>query len=164
MNTRTSTRMKFPRIRPMIGILTAASLAGAGILPLAAQQAAPAVKAKPEIAIQQPFGTKLVDGKTKRSFGTVVIGGSSASKAFKIRNKGNLRLKGIRVAVSGANAAEFEVGPISVASLAPNEEVVFKVIFKPKAAGTRVAKLRVFSNDKNENPFDIALAGRGVKK
>jgi hypothetical protein len=38
------------------------------------------------------------------------------------------------------------------------------VTFKPTAKGARIAAIHIKSNDADENPFDIDLAGQGGKK
>ena len=57
----------------------------------------------PEIAVEQPVGTDLIDGGTK-SFGKVVLG-SSASLTFTIRNTGAGILNGMTLTKNGANLA-----------------------------------------------------------
>lgn len=122
-------------------------------------------KNKPEIAVEQPAGSGMIDGEAKRSFGTIPLGGSSHSKVFRIKNRGYADLTGLRIAKGGVNVSDFIVGPIKGdTKLAPGASVLFKVQFKPTAKGTRTATLRIFSNDANENPFDITLTGEGAKK
>ena len=50
------------------------------------------------------------------------------------------------------------------AMLAPGESMNVYVSFKPKARGNRNAVIRISSNDKNENPFEIRLRGSGSPK
>jgi hypothetical protein len=47
--------------------------------------------------------------------------------------------------------------------LAPGAKATFKVTFAPKAKGARSAGIAVSSSDADENPFDIGIAGEGVK-
>jgi hypothetical protein len=116
----------------------------------------------PEIAVQQSSGGSLVDGAAKRSFGTVTIG-RSKSKAFTIRNVGSATLKGLAITKDGANKGDFTVTPIARTSLAAGGKTTFRVTFKPGAKGTRNAAIHIRSNDANESPFDIRLAGAAVK-
>lgn len=118
----------------------------------------------PEIGVQQPVGSNLSDGVTKRSFGTVVPGKSGTPKTFTIKNTGTANLSGLVVRKSGANAAEFVVGPLSKTTLPPGGSATFTVTFKPKAKGTRIAALAIASNDADENPFNIGLSGAGAAK
>lgn len=119
---------------------------------------------KPEISVQQPAGSEMKDGVAKRSFGTIGIGKTSSSKVFKIKNKGYADLTGLRVSKIGANIADFEVGPLNAARLGPGSSTIFKVLFKPRGKGTRTATLRISSNDRDENPFDIVVTGEAVKR
>lgn len=117
----------------------------------------------PEIVVQQPLGSDLVDGTAKKSFGTVKVGKSSKAKTFTIKNTGTKPLTGLGVVVKGTNAKEFVATAPAAASLAPGASTTFKVTFKPKAKGSRSAAFRISSNDSDENPFDVKLSGQGAK-
>jgi hypothetical protein len=47
--------------------------------------------------------------------------------------------------------------------LAPGAAITFRVTFKAKAVGLREASIRIASNDRDENPFIINLAGQGAR-
>jgi hypothetical protein len=119
--------------------------------------------AGPEIAVQQPVGSELVDGKTKKSFGTVKVGKSGKAKSFTIKNTGTANLTGLAVARKGTHAKDFIVTAPLKTTLAPGASTTFKVTFKPTAAGARKATLQIKSNDANENPFDIPVTGQAAK-
>lgn len=116
---------------------------------------------QPEIAVQQPAGSNLADGKSKKSFGTVKVGTKGVAKTFTIKNTGKADLTGLSVAKSGSHKADFILGALSKTKLAPGASATFKVTFKPKAKGTRKALLKIASNDADENPFDITVSGLG---
>lgn len=116
-----------------------------------------------EIAIQQPSGTDLADGKAKRSFGTVKPGGRGRSLTFTIRNPGTKSLLDLAVTKDGPHARDFIITGPPKDRLPPGAATTFKVEFKPSARGTRSASIRIASNDRNENPFDIKLAGMGAR-
>ena len=120
---------------------------------------------KPDIAVEQPAGSGMKDGVAKRSFGTVLLGKTSATKNFKIKNKGYADLTGLRIVKIGGDVSDFIVGPVGALRVRPGNGTVFKVQFKPrgKREGIRSTKLRIFSNDPNENPFDITVTGEAVK-
>lgn len=118
--------------------------------------------ASPDIAVEQPAGSSMVDGTAKRSFGTVTVG-ESAVRTFTIRNEGTAKLKGISITTNGANAADFTAEPPAGSILKPGASTTFKVTFSPKAAGTRSAAIHIASNDPDEKPFDIQLGGEGVE-
>lgn len=122
-----------------------------------------AVVTNPEIVVQQPVGSNLVDGSAKKSFGTVKVGKSGTAKTFTIKNTGTANLTGLAIAKNGTNAKDFVVTAPASKTLAPGASTTFKVTFKPTAAGARSAAIHIKSNDANENPFDIKLAGQAAK-
>ncbi len=117
----------------------------------------------PEIAVLQPAGTELKDGVSSKSFGSVVVK-STVTKTFTIKNAGTANLTDLAITKTGANAKNFTVTPPLKTTLAPGASTTFKVIFKPSAKGIRKAVIHIKSNDSNENPFDIALTGKGITK
>ena len=117
----------------------------------------------PEIAVQQPVGTNLVDGATTNNFGNVRVGFSSGPRTFTITNSGNAMLTLISpFIIDGAHATNFFVSAPGTTSVAPNSSTTFTVTFNPSAPGNRSAALHFGNNDTDENPFDIALTGYGV--
>lgn len=121
----------------------------------------PAGGFQPEIVVEQPAGSGLVDGKAKRAFGTVKVGRVSAAKVFTIRNSGGAALSGLAVSKNGTHARDFITTAPLKTRLLPGESTTFKVTFKPGAKGTRNAAVHIKSNDANEDPFDIAVSGLG---
>lgn len=119
--------------------------------------------AKPEISVQQPAGSNLTDGTAKRSFGTVKLGRTGVPKTFTIRNTGLANLTGLSITKNGPHAADFTASAPAATTLAPGASTTFRVTFKPKATGTRIAAIHIKNNDANENPFDIGLGGQGAK-
>jgi len=117
----------------------------------------------PEIVVAQPAGSGLVDGKAKKSFGTVKVGKAGVAKIFTIRNAGTAKLTGLSVSKDGANKKDFIITGPAKTSLAPGGYTTFQVKFAPAAAGTRNAAIHIRSNDKDESPFDIKLTGAAVK-
>lgn len=122
-----------------------------------------AVKKEPDIAVQQPAGTNLTDGDSKKSFGTVKTSSKGKSKTFTIKNTGKTKLTGLSIKKSGANKADFEVNGPEKTSLAAGASTTFKVTFKPSSKGTKNAAIAIASNDPDENPFNIKLSGEGAK-
>ena len=116
-----------------------------------------------EISLQQPVGTELTDGSSKKSFGKVKIGKSSAAKTFTIKNTGNATLTGLAISKSGANSGDFSTSAVAKTSLAPGASMTFKATFKPKTKGAKTAVIKIKSNDKDESVFDIPVTGSGVK-
>jgi hypothetical protein len=117
--------------------------------------------ASPEITVLQGKGKELKDGKSQKDFGTESVGKKSDKTSFTIRNSGDSTLSGLKLTMSGSHKGDFIVGPLSKTSLAPGATAKFKISFKPKTKGNRKAKLKIASNDKDENPFTIGLIGTG---
>ena len=117
---------------------------------------------QPEIVVEQPSGTGLVDGASSVDYGSVPTDGTAIIKIFTIRNLGTASLTGLSFTVDGANAADFGLSPTSSTPLAPNAAGFINVTFLPGATGQRSATLHIVSNDFDEPSFDIALTGTGV--
>jgi hypothetical protein len=115
-----------------------------------------------EIAVERPVGTNLIDGSGSISCGSVNLGSEGSPITFTVRNLGTVPLIGLAVNKDGTHAADFTVGALGAASVAPGASTTFTVTFKPGAAGTRSAAIHIDSNDADENPFDIALTGTGT--
>jgi hypothetical protein len=113
-----------------------------------------------EIEVEQSGGTPLIDGTSSVGFATQFLS-TPQTLTFTIRNAGIEDLTGLSVGMVGTHAADFVAGSPGVAVLAQNASTTFDVTFTPSAKGVRTATLRVFSNDSNENPFDINLNGTG---
>jgi hypothetical protein len=115
----------------------------------------------PEIVVEQPAGTNLVDDSATVNFGTA-LNTRTATRTFTIKNTGASGLTGLRLRLSGQHASDFTVTATPVAPVVPNGSTTFTLAFQPADAGARNASLQILSNDANENPFDIALTGIGV--
>ena len=115
----------------------------------------------PEIAVEEPLNTGLTDGVSSRSIGSANIG-KSVTKTFTIRNTGTLNLTGLAATFTGANQAEFTAAAFGNTTVTPGNTTTVTVTFSPTATGNRVATLAIASNDRDENPFEIALTGTGT--
>lgn len=120
------------------------------------------VTTMPEVAVEQPTGTDLVDGNASTDFGVVPTSGSVSIVTYTIRNTGASNLLNLAVSKSGTNNGDFTLGPLAATSLAPGGSTTFTVNFAPVggASGSRSAAMHIASNDSNENPFDITLNGQ----
>jgi hypothetical protein len=116
----------------------------------------------PSITVQQPAGTYLKSG-VARSFGPAALK-STVTMTFTISNTGTANLTSLSVSRSGTNTKDFVVKAPLKTTLAPGAKTTFKVIFKPTAKGVRQAVLHIRSNDKDDNPFDITVTGKGKTK
>lgn len=119
-------------------------------------------KPVPEISIQQPKGTELIDGKVNRSFGSAPVGRNGRSITFFIVSAGTGDLTNVNVAVTGAQKKDFVLTKPTKTAVPAGTALSFKVTFAPKAAGTRIASVQVLSKDANESPYDIKLSGLGT--
>lgn len=114
----------------------------------------------PEISVEEPVSTTLIDGSSTRNFGAVALG-NSANRVFTIRNTGTGTLSGLSAAFTGASAGSFSSSAFGATSLAPNATTTVTVSFTPSTSGAKSATLQIASNDADENPFDIQLTGTG---
>ena len=93
----------------------------------------------PEIAVEQPLGTDLVDGVGSKDFGLVAAGGNT-SLVFTILNTGTADLTGLGITLDGADAAEFSVTANPIAPVTgPNGSTTFTVRFAPVSPGVKTA-------------------------
>lgn len=114
----------------------------------------------PEIAVEQPLGTDILDGGAK-NFGAVTVG-SNVSFVFTIKNTGTADLTGLGMTIDGADALSFSVTANPTAPVnGPLGTTTFTVRFAPLSAGIKTAALHIANNDPDENPFDIVLTGLG---
>ena len=115
----------------------------------------------PEIAVEQPPGTNLVDGVSSRDFGSVAVG-TNTSLTFTITNSGNANLTGLVITKDGADSASFTVTTNPTAPVIPGGSTTFTVRFAPVSTGLKTAALHIANNDSDENPFDITITGTGT--
>jgi hypothetical protein len=114
----------------------------------------------PEISVEQPATVLLTDDVSISNFTSTVVNATTVN-TFTIRNLGTSALTGISITKDGAHAADFTVSAVA-ASVAVGVSTTFTVTFRPSAVGLRTAAIRIASNDLNENPFDVQLAGTGI--
>ncbi len=100
----------------------------------------------------------------EHDFGTVVLL-SSASQQFALTNEGAADLQVSAISLEGADAAEFSIagGGATPFTLAPGDTHFVTVGFTPSTAGSKSATLRIVSDDPDENPLDVPLAGTAVE-
>ncbi len=114
----------------------------------------------PEIELEQPTGTALVDGSATSTWQALPTGGVASPVTYVIRNVGEANLLNLGLTKSGTHAADFSISSLASTTLSPGQSSSFTVTFAPGAgaSGARTATLQVASNDADENPFDIALS------
>lgn len=116
----------------------------------------------PEILVQQPAGTDLVDGTASINFGSQNVSTISLAKTFTITNGGTASLTGLAITKDGTNASDFTVGSLGTATLTPGGSTTFTATFAPGSTGVLSAMIHITSNDSDEGSFDIVLTGTGV--
>ncbi|MEO5913989.1 MAG: choice-of-anchor D domain-containing protein [Luteolibacter sp.] len=109
----------------------------------------------PDIAVEQPAGTPLVDGTASVDFSAT----QGVPTSFLIRNTGAADLRNLTVAIDGADASSFKFTQPPSKLLVEGATTTFTVNFLPKVSGPKVAVLHIVSNDPDESPFDINLSG-----
>ena len=120
-----------------------------------------ALPAAPEIAVEQPPGTDLVDGVSTNDFGSVAVG-ASTSLTFTIKNTGTADLTILGFNIDGTDTTMFILTAIPSAPVSPGGSTTFTVQFAPSSPGLKTAALHIVNNDSDENPFDIAITGTGT--
>ena len=123
----------------------------------------PATVSPPKLKSRDRSPTPLTDGSDTVGFGTIDVGAAS-QQTFMIRNSGTTTLTNLSASIDGLNAADFIPSSPGATQLNPGESTALTVTFTPSASGGRSAALHIFSNDADENPFDIALAGNGSEQ
>lgn len=126
----------------------------------------------PEITLSGLVGgAEILSGDTipgtgdGTDFGNVDINSGLLSRSFVISNLGTatLNLSGEpRVALGGANAADFSVSAQPPASVAANTNQTFAIQFNPSAAGTRTATVTIANNDGDEGSYTFTIQGNGA--
>lgn len=126
------------------------TLTGNGLLPT------------PDISIEQPAGTSLSSGAAQITFGTVPIQTGISDRTFTLKNTGTAELNGITLSLAGANPSAYHVLVPPATTVAIGGSTNFTLRFAPETSGELTAIARVFSNDPDENPFDVFLYGVGM--
>jgi len=105
-----------------------------------------------------------IDNNTQ--FGSSLIGVSTITKIFRIRNTGSLDLNltgSPIVEIIGADSGEFNV------TSQPSTNVLnrwdyydFEITFTPSSLGTKTVRVSIDNDDFDENPFDFVIEGTGL--
>ena len=109
----------------------------------------------PDISVEQPLATVLVDGAATINFGGV----RASTKTFILKNTGAGDLYNLLITGDGVNINQFSFTQPSANDLAGGGSTSFTVTFNPTISGPVVAALHIASNDPDESPFDIQLIG-----
>lgn len=116
---------------------------------------------KQEIAVRAPSGSDLTSDVSSVRFTATKVGRVSEAKTFTIKNTGKSDLTGLGLKVTGPGKKAFLASGLRKKGLKPGQSTTFKVRFAPKDGGPLKAKVRVLSNDADEDPFLIEVKGTG---
>jgi hypothetical protein len=97
------------------------------------------------------------------SFGSQLVGSTSAAQSVTLTNSGNAGLSISNIALGGTNAGDFaqtNTCPSGSTTLAAGASCSISVTFAPSAAGTRSASLQITDNASG-SPQSVALSGTG---
>ncbi|MFN0202594.1 MAG: choice-of-anchor D domain-containing protein [Bacteroidia bacterium] len=92
------------------------------------------------------------------AFGTTAVG-TPVSKVFNISNMGNAPLLISNTSVAGA---AFSLANAPTSPVVAGASVSFTVVYNPSAVASHTGTISISSNDWNENPFVINLAGTAI--
>jgi hypothetical protein len=114
----------------------------------------------PDLTVEHPLGTNLAAVPVPTiDFGPVVAGQSQTRTVY-LSNRSPADLEGLKVVQGTAGTpSEFSVSEIP-ATLATGESVPLTLVLTPSSPGRKTATLEIQSNDPDENPFTLSLAGR----
>lgn len=94
------------------------------------------------------------------NYGDVVMGASTVSKTFTIKNIGNAVLDISNVALSGVNASDFSITSMPTNTLNAGASTTFTVEFNPVAPiGQKTATIEILNSDCNESLYNFSLEG-----
>jgi hypothetical protein len=117
---------------------------------------------QPEIAVEQPAPTDLVDGTAIVDFGSKCVAATS-SRTFTVKSVGTVSLSVGAITFDGANPFDFTVTSAPLASVDAADSTTFEVTFKPLQFGASSAVMHIDNDDPNEDTFDITLTGTGTE-
>jgi hypothetical protein len=109
-----------------------------------------------------PQGIRLLSNNIQLVNGGTFAFGNATSTTFTVQNFGissNLTIDS--VTFDGANAADFSVGAFTTSIAANNGTGNIPVQFTAGANGSRLANMKVYSNDSERNPFVVSLYAIG---
>lgn len=91
-----------------------------------------------------------------------VAAGSSVVKTIRIKNVGATPLNQLFLQKDGAHPDGFTIGDLLETALPPGGQATFSIGFNPQGHGSHTASFSIFSNDPDESPWQMSLAGDGT--
>ncbi|MCP5534755.1 MAG: choice-of-anchor D domain-containing protein [Akkermansiaceae bacterium] len=115
---------------------------------------------EPEIEVENA-GQILISGGPALDYGASAIG-SPLELTVSVKNTGQDTLSNLSLTLNGADSSDFLIQSGLPDYILPGASASFTVIFTPSTEGSRNTILGIISNDFDENPFLISLAGTGM--
>ena len=104
-----------------------------------------------------PTGTTATSAANNTNFGGT-LPNTSVSKSFVVQNTGTAALKINSIDLSGLDASAFSVTGITLpATIAPNANLNFNVVFNSNTPGIKNATVTINNNDCNEAAYQFAI-------
>ncbi len=116
-----------------------------------------------QIAVFENDGNYIAEKAATLSFGGIILEKRGIVKRLTIRNVGALKLKGLSTVISGEDSFDYVLKNITKSSLAPGQSAIIEIQFTPKERGGRFSVIEISSSDTDRKPFEVKLAGKGLK-
>jgi hypothetical protein len=128
----------------------------------------------PDIAMEQPLGSNISNLAPAQNFpetlacvcqGSIAPASNLTSLEYTIRNVGEASLDVFSITETLGDTADFEIHLTNSnfpVRLAVNQMLGFAVTFNPKSGGNKSAQISISSNDPDEEPFILSVAGFGI--
>jgi len=102
----------------------------------------------------------LLDVQSPLTFPSLFVGYPESTR-ITVENSGSAIMNLLTVAISGADAGDFNQNNSCTSSLSPRGSCFIQLTFTPKAGGTRTAVLTLTSSNAANSPLMIQLSGTG---
>jgi len=116
-------------------------------------------------AIKIPDGDTFTSANDGTSFGSAQVNTTTVTHTFTLKNgtSSTLHLTGNpRVAIRGANAADFTVVTQPASSVAAKSSTNFQIKFTPHGTGTRSATITILNDNANDPQYHFVVQGIGT--
>ncbi len=137
------------------GVATSLGAIGTGLTPMSGLVVWATI---PDISVQRPVGTALVDNASTVAFGNT-LPGTPATATLTLRNLGSQPL---RYSTTFDTGTSFSATTNGSGIVPGSSSVVLTLSFNPAVTGPLSDTLRILSNDPDLASFDIALTGTGA--
>lgn len=143
------------RVDLTTGAATSFGTIGAGASPMSGLVVWATV---PDISVERPVGTALVDNASTVAFGNT-LPGTPATATITLRNRGSQPLSYSTTFDTGTS---FSATTNGSGIIPGSSSVVLNLSFNPAVTGPLSDTLHILSNDPDLDSFDIALTGTGA--